>query len=78
MAAEFPDCVIMTVPLLREHEIPVPEPPEIELESVTLPVNPDKLETVITSVPELPETMVVEGEFADIPKSPTFKVIMIK
>ena len=49
-----------------------------ELDKVMLPVKPERLEMVITSVPELPDTMLVDGELEEIVKSPTLRVTMIK
>lgn len=75
---ELPDCVIETVPVLREQEIPVPEPPDIEVESVTVPVKPERLDTTTVREPELPETSVVDELEEVMPKSPTLNATMIR
>lgn len=67
-------CVRVTLPTLREHEIPEPVPEETDADSVTVPVKLDELDTVITVLPELPETIVDDGELDEIPKSPTLRV----
>lgn len=72
--ARLPVWVRVTLPTLREQEIPEPVPEETEADRATVPVKPDELETVITVLPELPAMRVDDGELEAMPKSPTLSV----
>jgi hypothetical protein len=72
--AEAPGELRFRLPVPREQEMPVPVEEETDADNVIVPVKPDRLETVITVLPELPETIVEEGELEEIAKSPTLSV----